>query len=90
MAKRKKITSNKNKFVAMQDILFETLGRLNDDETIKENPSVEIARCNAIAKVSSNVINSVKTNLAIIQLADKHDTSIEALNETLGLAVKEN
>lgn len=74
-----------NKLVDMQDILFQTLDRLNDDENIKENPDVEIKRCNAIAKVSSTVINSVKTNMAIMQLADKYDTTTESLNETLGL-----
>lgn len=74
-----------NKLVDMQDILFQTLDRLNDDENIKENPDVEIKRCNAIAKVSSTVINSVKTNMAIMQLADKYDTTAKTLNETLGL-----
>lgn len=74
-----------NKLVDMQDILFQTLNRLNDDENIKENPDVEIKRCNAIAKVSSTVINSVKTNMAIMQLADKYDTTAKTLNETLGL-----
>ena len=84
-----KIGGKRNKFIDMQDILFQTLDRLNDDENIKENPDVEIKRCNAIAKVSSTVINSVKTNIAIIQLADKHEQSVDSLNDTLGLSIKE-
>lgn len=75
----------RNKLVDIQDILFQTLERLNDDENIRENPDVEIKRCNAIAKVSSTVVNSVKANIAIMQLADKHETTTELLNEVLGL-----
>lgn len=85
MAIKKNNEGERNKLVDMQDILFQTLERLNDDENIRENPDVEIKRCNAIAKVSSTVINSVKTNIAIMQLADKRETTTESLNEVLGL-----
>ena len=85
MAIKKNNEGVRNKLVDMQDILFQTLERLNDDENIRENPDVEIKRCNAIAKVSSTVINSVKTNITIMQLADKHETTTESLNEVLGL-----
>lgn len=89
MAKKKNVGMKPNKFIKMQDILFDTLERLNDDEAIKENADVEIKRCNAIAKVSSAVINSVKTNIAVIQLADKHETTVNSLNDTLGLSINE-
>lgn len=85
MAIKKNNEGERNRLVDMQDILFQTLERLNDDENIRENPDVEIKRCNAIAKVSSTVINSVKTNIAIMQLADKRETTTESLNEVLGL-----
>ena len=84
----KRITGGKNKLVSMQDILFKSLECLSDANKLKENPAVEIKRCTTIAKISSTFINSVRTNMEIMKLADKYSMTAEELSDNLGISIE--
>lgn len=58
----------KNKLTDLNDILFETLERLNDDEYMETNSDKEIQRSKAISKVATNIIH----NAQILLDAKKH------------------
>ena len=80
--------AKRNRFVGMQDVLFQALDTLNDEEKMRENSKDEIRKCTTIAKVSATLINSVRTNMEIMKLAEKKKISVDKLNETLGLSVE--
>lgn len=79
-----------NKLTKMNDILFNMLEVLSDDERIKNNASVEIARSNAMSNVSKTMINSIKTSIQIMELKEKTQMTLEELNETLGVTSENN
>lgn len=92
MGRTKKIVNEEtmkgNRINDMQDILFKTLERLSDDKKLKENADQEIKRCNAVAKVSQTIINGVKTNINVMQMAEKREMTVDEINTVLGLSKK--
>lgn len=58
----------KNKLTDLNDILFETLERLNDDELMETNLEKELQRSKAISQVANNIIS----NAQVLLDAQKH------------------
>ncbi len=50
----------KNKLTDLNDVLFEQLERLNDDEHMEENFDKELERSKAITNVASSIINNAQ------------------------------
>ena len=58
----------KNKLTDLNDHLFETLERLNDDDLKGEDMEAELRRAKAISQVATNIIN----NATVLLEAQKH------------------
>lgn len=57
----------------LNNILFEQLERLNDDEYLneEENFKKEMQRTKAIAQISSSIINNAKNVLEVIKIKEE-------------------
>ena len=53
----------KNKLSDMNNILFEQLERLNDENITGEDLTAEIERSKALSGIASNIINNAKVQL---------------------------
>ena len=61
----------KNKLTDLNDILFETLERLNDDELMETNLDKELQRSKAISQVATNIVNNAQVLLAAQRHVDE-------------------
>lgn len=50
-------------FDRLNEILFESIERLADEKTMKEDLDNQVKRSNAISKTAQTIINNVKTNI---------------------------
>lgn len=75
----------KNKLRKLNDILYSTLERLDNESNTEDALREEIQRSTAIQKTSQTLLNSVKTNLDIIRTSEKSLISISELNDFLGI-----
>lgn len=50
-------------FDRLNEILFESIERLADEKTMKNDLDNQVKRSNAISKTAQTVINNVKTNI---------------------------
>lgn len=67
----------------INDALMRSLARLDSDEVMKKNGYSEIERGNAISKTSQTLVNVLKTNIRIMELADKHNKTINEIKDEL-------
>ena len=77
-----------NKLNKISDILFEQLQRLNNQETMKDNASKEIARSGAMSKLTSSIISSAQTGMKIMEISKKTGQEADAIVKSLGLENK--
>lgn len=50
-------------FDRLNEILFESIERLADEKTMKNDLDNQVKRSNAISKTAQTIINNVKTNI---------------------------
>lgn len=67
----------------LNDTLMRSLERLDDDNLMKNNAYGEIERGNAISKTSQTVINVIKTNIKIMDIAEKQNKTIDDIKNEL-------
>lgn len=67
----------------LTDTLMASLERLDNDNIMKKNGYSEIERGNAISKTSQTVVNVLKTNIKIMELADKHNKTMNEIKDEL-------
>lgn len=73
-----------NKIINIQNIIFNQIERLDND-----NSKEEIARANAISNASASFIKSINLQLAVISTATKLSKEPKALEKELGICVEE-
>ena len=74
-----------NKIIDMQDMLFTEMKRLSDDNMDARDLYNEINRATSLYNTSTNIIKSINTNLAIINMAKRLEVKKESLMKELGL-----
>lgn len=62
----------KNSLQDLNNYLFESLERINDDDLTDEELEKEIKRSEAVTKVASTIINNAKVQLKALQYADEY------------------
>lgn len=80
----------KNKLTDLNDILFETIERLNSEDLKPDQIESEIKRAGAIVQVADRVVNNAKLQLDAAKLiADNGGDLRKRLPPTLGLGAGE-
>lgn len=62
----------KNSLQDLNNYLFESLERINDDDLTDEELEKEIKRSEAVTKVASTIINNAEVQLKALQYADEY------------------
>lgn len=62
----------KNSLQYLNNYLFESLERINDDDLTDEELEKEIKRSEAVTKVASTIINNAEVQLKALQYADEY------------------
>ena len=76
----------KNKIVAIQEIIFNQLKRLNDDELMNSGYGKrEIEKANVISNNAQTFIKVVNLNLKIRDVAKREQTQYDKLMEELNI-----
>ena len=67
----------------LNDTLMRSLDRLDDDKNMNKRGYAEVERANAISKTSQAVINVIKTNMRIMELANKQNKTTDEIRQEL-------
>lgn len=62
----------KNSLQDLNNYLFESLERINDDDLTDEELEKEIKRSEAVTKVASTIINNAEVQLKALRYADEY------------------
>ena len=81
----------RNKLTDLNNHLFETLERLNDDELTGKNLLEEIDRSRAVSSIAKNIIDNSRVKLYALRLLHKSGSNIKVMSkEFIVLGVGEN
>jgi len=64
------MSKTKNKLTDLNNLLFEQLERLNDDDLKGDDLKEELAKANCITRISQNIISNANTILRAAEFAD--------------------
>lgn len=78
-----------NKIINIQEMLYEEMKKLSDDEHIKTYAKREVSRSQALTQSAGAFIKAVNTQLKIKELAKKNPAHEETLLKELGVANEE-
>lgn len=67
----------------LNETLMRSLKRLDNDKLMDKRGYAEVERSNAISKTSQAVINVIKTNMRIMELADKQNKTTDEIRQEL-------
>ena len=79
-----------NKLIEIQEIVFNQLKRLDDNDTMRVIGAEEIARSNVISNNAQTFIKSVNMQLKIMEYADRNKKQVKAITKDLGLLKDES
>lgn len=75
-----------NKLTIINEVLYKELERLNNDAYIMdENFDKKLKRSMAIQKTALSMVRVAETNIKVLDAAEKNTTSVERMNDFLGL-----
>lgn len=77
-----------NKLIDIQEVVFNQLKRLDDDELMEYKSKEEIERANVISNNAQTYIKAVNIDLKIMEYANKTDLKVKYLYNELGLLDK--
>lgn len=84
MIKNKKDENNISKIThELNDVLMRSIKRLDDEELMNKKGYAEVERSNAISKASQTVVNIIKTNIRIMDMANKQNKSVDDIKKEL-------
>lgn len=84
MIKNKKEVNTISKIThELNDVLMRSIERLDDEELMNKKGYAEVERSNAISKASQTVVNIIKTNMRIMEMASKQNKSIDDIKKEL-------
>ena len=79
-----------NKLIEIQEIVYNQLKRLDDNDTMRVIGAEEIARSNVISNNAQTFIKSVNMQLKIMEYADRNKKQVKAITKDLGLLKDES
>lgn len=79
-----------NKLIEIQEIVFNQLKRLDDNDTMRVIGAEEIARSNVISNNAQTFIKSVNMQLKIMEYADRNKKQVKSITKDLGLLKDES
>ena len=79
-----------NKLIEIQEIVFNQLKRLDDNDKMRVIGAEEIARSNVISNNAQTFIKSVNMQLKIMEYADRNKKQVKAITKDLGLLKDES
>lgn len=74
-----------NQIINVQEMLMRQMQRLDNDETMKNNATQEIARSNALTNNATAYLKAINVSLRIIETANKNEQTSSSLMKTLGI-----
>ena len=74
-----------NKIIEVQEIVFNQLKRLDDNEEMEIKSKEEIERANVISNNAQTFIKTLNMQLSIMQYADKTENKVSYMYNKLGL-----
>ena len=78
-----------NKIIKIQEMLFNQMERLNDNELIKSYAKRETTRSGALSQSASAYIKAINTQLKVKELCNKNSEQEEKLLKELGVLNEE-
>lgn len=75
----------KNKLQDIQEMLFDEMKRLSDNNYMMNMGEEEIQRSQALSNSASTYIKSVGTSIKVIELASKSNVSVDEMMNELGI-----
>lgn len=78
-----------NKIIKIQEMLYEEMKKLSDDENIKTYAKREVSRSQALTQSAGTFIKAVNTQLRIKELTKKNPAYEETLLKELGVVNEE-
>lgn len=74
-----------NEIITIQEYLMRQMQRLDNDETMKQNGTEEIARSNSLSNTATTYLKAVNTTLRILETSSKNEQTASSLMKTLGI-----
>lgn len=75
----------KNKIIKIQEMLYDEMERLSDDEVIRTYAKREVSRSQALTQSAGAFIKAINTQLKIKEIAKKNPEYEETLKKELGV-----
>lgn len=79
-----------NKLIKVQEIVFNQLNRLDNDNLMKTDLKNELNRGNIISNNAATYLKAVNTGLSISNTAKRTGQSLRELQKELGIVVDED
>lgn len=74
-----------NKIIKIQEMLYDEMERLSDDETMKSYAKREVSRSQALTQSAGAFVKAINTQLKIKEIAKKNPEYEETLKRELGV-----
>lgn len=81
------MNNNNNKLTLINEVLFQELERLNNDTYMNDEFDKKLKRSAALQKTALTMVRISETNIKVLDAADRNATSVERMNDFLGLKV---
>ena len=78
-----------NKIIKMQEMLYEEMNKLSDDELMKTYAKREVSRSQALTQSAGAFIKAINTQLKVKELCNKNPKYEETLLKELGVLDEE-
>lgn len=79
-----------NKLIKIQEMLYDEMQRLSDDEIVKSYAKREVSRSQALTQSAGAFIKSVNTQLQIKNIVKANNIKEDTLLKELGVVNEEN
>jgi len=79
-----------NKILKIQEMLFDEMNKLSDDELMKAFAKREVSRSQALTQSAGAYIKAINTQLKIKELVNNSSSKEKALLESLGVIENES
>lgn len=78
-----------NKILKIQEMLYDEMNKLSDDELIKTFAKREVSRSQALTQSAGAYIKAINTQLKVKELVNNNSNKEQALLESLGVLENE-
>ena len=78
-----------NKILKIQEMLYDEMNKLSDDELMKTYAKREVSRSQALTQSAGAYIKAINTQLKVKELVNNNSNKEQALLESLGVLENE-